>query len=379
MTLRFDLAAKALPLALACLVFAACRPSAPDTGPAADVHAPDAAGAPAWVATLDTAVRTIDDAMPGDFGVYVRRLGEGADIDGAGSLDLGDGRAWYLSSTIKVPVAIAVLEEVDAGRLSLEQPLTLAETDFVDGAGDMLQHDPGDRFTVAELLEKSLVDSDSTATDMLIRLVGEDHLNDRVREWAGPGFGPITTILQVRYDAYGTAHAGVADLANRDILALRNAEVGEPRLRALAERLGVSRSDLDAESLDEVFARYYDTGRNAATLEAFAVLLERLVTGDLLSPESTAIVLGHMQSISTGDRRIQAGLPRGLEFAQKTGTQFARACNVGVIAPDRGAAGAVVVAACAEDYDDIADAEQAFQALGRALDEAGLAGGDASS
>ncbi|WP_058835941.1 serine hydrolase [Luteimonas abyssi] len=379
MTTRVTLAAKALPLALACLMLAACRPSVPDTGPAAEVHAPEDPGAPGWVATLDAAARAIDDAMPGDFGVYVRRLGAGPPVDGAGSLDRGDDRAWYLSSTIKVPVAIAVLEEVDAGRLSLEQSLTLAETDFVDGAGDMLQHDPGDRFTVAELLEKSLVDSDSTATDMLIRLVGEDHLNARVRAWAGTGFGPMTTILQVRYDAYGTAHAGVADLSNRDILALRNADVGEPRLVALAERLGVSRTDLDADNLDEVFARYYDTGRNAATLEAFAVLLERLVTGDLLSPESTAIVLGHMRSISTGDRRIQAGLPRGADFAQKTGTQFARACNVGVIDADRGADGAVIVAACAEDYDDIAEAEQAFEALGRALDEAGLVGGDASS
>src|SRR5690606_26021506 len=139
----------------------------------------------------------------------------------------------------KVPVAIAVLEEVDAGRLSLDEERVLARTDFVDGAGDMLQHDPGARFSIATLLEKSLRDSDSTATDMLIRRIGEDHLNARIAAWTGGGFGPVTTILQVRYDAYGPLHPGVAGLDNMQLVALRNADAGEPRLQALASALGV--------------------------------------------------------------------------------------------------------------------------------------------
>jgi beta-lactamase class A len=322
---------------------------------------------PAWIASLAREVDDIDAAMPGNFGVHVARFGAAA-----GTLDRGGDRRWYLSSTIKVPVAIAVLEAVDAGRLSLDEELVLAQTDFVDGAGDLLQHKPGARFSIATLLEKSLRSSDSTATDMLIRRIGEDHLNGRIAVWVGDGFGPITTILQVRYDAYGALHPGVAELDNIAIVKLRNAEAGEPRLQALADALGIPRAELPAGSLEAVFDEYYRSGRNAATLSAYSRLLERVAAGELLSSASRRLLLEHMRAITTGDRRIAAGLPPGTDFAQKTGTQLARACNIGIVDPDLGREGATVVVACAEDFDDLSQAEAAFQSLGRAL--AGIQG-----
>lgn len=348
-------------LAAALLALAGCRgePGGPVQQQAQAQDEPAA-----WVAPLDAAVSRIDAAMPGDFGVYVSRFG-----DGAGTLDRGDDRAWYLSSTVKVPVAIAILEAVDGGRMSLEDELELSRGDFVDGAGDMLHQAPGARFSLSTLLRKSLRDSDSTATDMLIRHLGADHLNARIGDWVGDGFGPVTTILQVRYDVYGPLHPGVAGLDNMQIVALRNAEAGEPRLQALARTLGVARGELRAESLQQAFDTYYATGTNAATLPAFARMLERVAAGELLSADSTALLLSHMRAITTGSRRIGAGLPAGSDFAQKTGTQFGRACNVGILDAERGAAGATVVVACAEDFDELAQAETAFQALGGALGE----------
>ncbi|HZF99091.1 MAG TPA: serine hydrolase [Pseudoxanthomonas sp.] len=334
----------------------------PKDAAAAAVQAP----APAWVAALEAAAARIDDGMPVDFGLYVRRVGEEA------SVDSGRERRWYLSSTIKIPVAIAVLEQVDAGQRSLDDELVLAQSDFIDGAGDMLAQKPGTRYSLATLIEKSLRDSDSTATDMLVRLLGEAHLNQRVRHWVGDGFGPITSIVQVRYDAYGPLHPGVAKLSNMDLLRLRNAAAGEPRLAALAARLGVPRSELNAKDIDTVFDTYYATGRNSATLPAFALLLEKLVRGELLSEASTQRLLDHMSRITTGTRRVQAGLPAGIVFAQKTGTQIQRACNVGVLAPEHGADGAVLVVACAENFGELANAERAFQQLGTALGESGV-------
>ncbi len=360
------------PLALLALL-AGCRGEPP--GPVErQAQAGDAQAPPAWVGELDAAVEEIDAATPGDFGVYVARFGEQAGI-----LDRGDDRRWYLSSTVKVPVAIAVLEQVDDGRIALDDQLELQRSDFVDGAGDMLGQAPGTRFTIATLLEKSLRDSDSTATDMLIRHLGEDHLDARLADWTDGGFGPLTTILQVRYNAYGALHPDVADLDNLQIVALRNAEAGEPRLRALARTLGVEREALPAQSLQAVFEDYYASGRNAATLSAFARLLQRLVAGELLSDGGTALVLGHMRAISTGGRRIAAGLPPGTDFAQKTGTQLGRACNVGVLDPERGEDGATVVVACAERFEALSQAEQAFQALGRALGETVLASAPAGA
>jgi len=343
-----------------------CRSNPQPSGARAEDATGAAVQAPAWVEALEAAAARIDDDMPGDFGLYVRRVGEKA------SVDRGRDRRWYLSSTIKIPVAIAVLEQVDAGQRSLDDELVLAQSDFIDGAGDMLAQKPGTRYSLATLIEKSLRDSDSTATDMLVRLVGETHLNQRVRHWVGDGFGPITSIVQVRYDAYGPLHPGMAKLSNMDLLRLRNAAAGEPRLAALAARLRVPRSELNAKDMDEVFNAYYATGRNSATLPAFGLLLEKLVRGELLSEASTQRLLDHMSRITTGTRRVQAGLPAGTVFAQKTGTQIQRACNVGVLAPERGADGAVLVAACAENFGELANAERAFQRLGTALAESGV-------
>src|SRR5690606_19231089 len=100
---------------------------------------------------------------------------------------------------------------------------------------------------------------------------------------------------------------------------------------------------------------------------AYGRLLERLASGELLSPRSTALLLGHMPAISTGSRRIQAGLPAGADFAQKTGTHHQRACSVARLDRALGRDGATLVVACAERFGELEQAEQAFQALGRAL------------
>lgn len=278
---------------------------------------------------------------------------------------------WYLASTVKVPVAIAVLERVQAGELSLEQHVELQESDFVDGAGDLKWASPGDVFSVGELLERSIEHSDSMATDLLIGLVGLHDLNDRVRRWGDGGFGPLTTILQVRYDAYGVLDPGIANLPSRTFLELRAAGDGEARLRRLAQRLGRERHELSIDSLDDLFERYYAQGKNSAHLDAYGRMLERLVRGELLDGEHLDLLLGHMKRITTGARRIAAGLPAAIPFAQKTGTQIARACNVGVAHPKEPSK-QVVIVACAARYGALRDAELAFEGLGRALGDVGF-------
>ncbi len=362
------------------LLLVACRPEGPEPQISSDTDAdagaeytPGDVEAPPWLNPLSAAINGIDATLPGRFGVYVRRLGTSREA-GAGSLDMGDGRAWYLASTISVPVAIAVLEQVDAGTLSLDQTLALAQSDFVDGAGDLLNQSPGEHFRIATLLQKSLRDGDAVATDMLIRTVGEVDLNRRVRDWLGRGAGQVTTHLQARYDAYGSVHPGVMKLSNLDLIEVQQAGDGAARLEALAGLLEVEREALDASDMDEVYERYYDTGANAAPLVMVANLLEMLVSGELLSPDSTALMLEHLRANTAGRRYIRAGLPAGTDFAQQAATHVARACNVGVINPEQvqGDGGATIVIACAEAFDDQDEARQAFQALGRALAEAGL-------
>lgn len=315
-----------------------------------------------WREALAARVAAIDADTPGALGIYVHDLGDGTTFEHDAD------RRWYLASTVKVPVAIAVLESAERGRLSLDETLVLRESDYVDGAGDLLQQKPGARYTIAELLEKSIVHSDSTATDMLIRRLGPEALNRSVARWVPGGFAPLTSIVDVRHAVYAGVHPRASTLSNMDIVRLRSAASGDARLVALAQRLGVAPAELSTRDLETAFERYYAGGLNAASLEAFGTLLAKLVRGELLDDEHTALLLGHMRRITTGSRRIQAGLDPGTPFAQKTGTQVERACNVGIVHPDGKARAPLVVAACLERFGPTAVAERALAEVGRALE-----------
>lgn len=359
------------------LLLGACQPAGPEPQPRADAepdtradagveYTPGDVDAPAWLNPLSADLAEIGIATPGSLGVYVRHLGE----DG-GSLDLGDGQAWYLGATVRVAVAIVVLEQADAGRLLLDEEIELREADLVDGPGDMRSRRPGERFSIATLLEKSLRDADSVATDMLIRQVGEVDLNRRIREWLGRGFGPVTTHLQERYEAYGVLHPGVAKLTNTDLVRVHEAGEGEARLDELAALLEVERDALAMADMEEVSGEFYATGANAWPLGMFADLLELLVTGELLTPESRALLLDHMRAAGTGNGSIQAGLPAGADFAQAGGNGFQRACQAGVLNPGD-PANATIVVACAASFGEPGSVDRAFEEVGRALATAGL-------
>lgn len=317
------------------------------------------------VAELAQAIEQIEARMPGNFGVYVKHLGSGDEVDHKAN------RLWYLSSTVKVPLAIAVLQRVEKKELTLDDRMELKQSHFVDGAGDLLRQKPGTRLPLDTLLEKSLVDSDSVATDMLIELLGEDAFNRQIREsMVATGFKPFTTILQVRYDAYAKLHPRASELSNMDYLKIRGAGATSARVETFRRKLDLSADQLEVDTLEEAFERYYQSELNSGTLVGFGELLERLVKGELLDAAHTDKMLGYMERITTGDKRLSAGLPEGTTLAQKTGTQIARACNVGVVHP-RSLDKAVVVVACAEKYNALSEAERAFQELSKALERTG--------
>ena len=256
--------------------------------------------------------------------------------------------------------------------LDLQQKLTLRASDYVDGSGDLLWVDPGAQYSLEELNRRSIEDSDSTATDMLVRFLGEKALNEQTKKMVPEGLGPITTILQVRYDAYSEIHPGVSRLSNRDFIDLKTTATYQGRYDMLLEKLSLTPADAKAEGIREAFERYYERGINSGSLESFGRLLEQLVGGELLNEAHTEQLLGYLSEITTGDDRIAGGMPKGVRFAHKTGTQVARSCDIGVLNPQT-PANAVIVAVCAKDYATLKEAETAYQSVGKALQKAGLA------
>lgn len=321
------------------------------------------AAEPSRAEALERRFAEIERDMTGRLGVYVLHSGQGWSASHRGDRD------WYLASTIKLPLAIALLQQAENGEWSLDEQLELAESDFVDGSGELLWREPGERFSLDELNRRSLRDSDSTATDMLIRRLGEDRFNQLVAGFAGDeAFGPITTILQVRHDAWSEVHPDAAKLSNLDFIDLSTEQDADRRHGRVLEMLRIKADQADARTTREAFERYYERGYNHGNLADFATLLDQLVKGRLLSNRSRERLFDIMESVNTGDQRIKAGLPEGTPFAHKTGTQIERACNIGIIHP-RTPEKAIVVAACAERFGDLAEAERAFRRVGQALSE----------
>jgi beta-lactamase class A len=321
-----------------------------------------------WQDELRQRISRIDDNSPGKLGVYVKRLDSGETV--AHHAD----ELFYLSSSVKVPIALAVLKQVDAGKLSLESEAVLAETDRIDGPGEVVWAKPGSRYTIDSLLGRMLGVSDNTAANMLIRTVGEEALNKTAAAVLGRSFEQITTLTQVRRDVYAELHPDARKLTNRQLLEIAAARQGPPRVEALRRALDVPRSALKVRTIGEAYDRYYQRSLNSATLEGYGGMLEQLVRGKLLSAKSTDNLFRYMKfDRPRSDYRLEGGIPAREKIIHKTGTQYRRACHMAVINPQQAGARGVVVTTCASDMDDVKDAGGIFKRVGEAVSRTALA------
>ncbi len=115
---------------------------------------------------------------PGRVGIAVEDLATGA-VSG-----INAGANLPAASTIKIPVMVEVFKQLQAGDIDLNTVVHLEASDRDWGWGDMADATPGTARTVKQLLWLMITESDNTATNMLIRLVGRYQVN---AEMAGLG------------------------------------------------------------------------------------------------------------------------------------------------------------------------------------------------
>jgi beta-lactamase class A len=214
-------------------------------------------------AALQSRVHNIARSIDGRVGVAMRVIetGESASIRG--------NDRFPMESVCKLPIAMAILTDVDHGDLTLEETIRVLPADLVPPA----MHSPlrdkspnGAKMTVRELLEFTIQQSDGTASDVLLRLAG----------------GP----------------ARITDYA-------RKMGASGIVVRETEKAIGLS----DA-------AGY----RNWATPAASVSLLASLYAGEVLSSASRDLLLKWMATSATSTHRIQGMLPPGTIVAHKTGT-----------------------------------------------------------
>ena len=89
---------------------------------------------------------------------------------------------WRSASMIKVFILVTAMEMVKDGNLSLDQNLTLHSYDKVGGAGILGGYASGTQLSLRTVLKLMITESDNTATNMIIDLIGMQTINDYIKE-----------------------------------------------------------------------------------------------------------------------------------------------------------------------------------------------------
>lgn len=246
---------------------------------------------------LVSSLHDIWRAFPGKTGIAVQRI----DGDWITGKRLGE---WFPQQSVsKMWVALTVLDQVDSGRLRLDQKVRITMDDlavFHQPIRERVVANGTIEVPISELLEQAITASDNTANDSLLRAVGGPQAVRSLIERKALGrirFGPGERLLQSQIAGLNWQQ----DYAiGRRFYAAREAVPIEKR-----------RAALDAYLADPV---------DGAAPDAIAGALARLARGELLSPNSTRLMLAMMERTSSGPNRLKAGVPAGWRFGHKTGT-----------------------------------------------------------
>ena len=95
--------------------------------------------------------------------------------NGKDTISLNGDKRFPTQSVFKFHIALAVLAEVYKGKLSLDQTIELSKDDLLpeDFWSPLRDENPnGGSFTIEKLIQYSVSQSDNTACDVLIRLIG---------------------------------------------------------------------------------------------------------------------------------------------------------------------------------------------------------------
>jgi beta-lactamase class A len=271
-------------------------------------------------------------------------------IESGRRVALNSSERFPMASTYKVPIAVQLLVRVDQGEITLDQMIELRPRDLHPGSGTLtsLLNKPGVVLSVRNLLELMLLQSDNSATDILLGLAG------------GPE--AITTCIRS--------------------LNIQDMEINRPTINLIADSTGYTLPPENEWTPDlfkklynattpesrKAAARKFETDpRDTSTPEAMAMLLERIYHGDLLQPESRALLLDMMERCQTGEARLKGILPSETVVAHKTGTIGGITNDVGIITLPNDAGHVVIAVFVKSSEKPISGREHAIAHIARAV------------
>lgn len=175
-----------------------------------------------------------------------------------------------MCSTFKLPLAAAILHKADKGELKLNEVLPYTKEDLVYHAPVTELNLAKGGMTIVALAEAAQKTSDNVAANLLMKRLGGPEAVTKI--WRGWG----DTITRIdRYEPH-----------------MNSAKPGDPR--------------------------------DTTSPYAMAGLLERILTGDVLKPDSRNLLIRWMADTQTGAKRLRAGIPTDWKSGDKTGTGYSK-------------------------------------------------------
>ena len=174
-----------------------------------------------------------------------------------------------MQSVFKFPVALAVLDQVDTGKINLDETLLLKPSDLLPNTHSPLREKYADKnaaVSIREILQETVAASDNNGCDILLRLIGGPQAVDRYVKSLGISDMQIAVNEQEMHTAKDAQH------------------------------------------------------KNWATPAATTRLLRLFHDGKLLKPDSQEFLWAAMRDSVTAPGRLRSPLPAGTHLIHKTGT-----------------------------------------------------------
>lgn len=132
-------------------------------------------------------------------------------VDNGSYVNIQGAKAIAAASMIKIPILVAFLQDVDAGKAKLDEQLVISKDVIVGEAGGLQYQPIGTKISALETLTLMIVISDNTATNMILkRLGGIEVANQRFSSWDLTS----TVIRNPLPDLTGTNTTSPQDLVN---------------------------------------------------------------------------------------------------------------------------------------------------------------------
>jgi beta-lactamase class A len=286
-------------------------------------------------------IEKLSEGLVGRIGVAAQEIGSGA------SITVNGDEAFAMASTYKVAIAVTLLDRVDKGQLKLSDLIDLPQETMVVGANAIAESyvHPGIQFSVANLIEVMITESDNTATDFSLKLAGgPEAVTKKLRSLGITDQRVDRSTAEILRDFYGLPDKAYLSVVTKAI-------ANDPTLL-----LKMTKPNMEFEK----------DPRDHSTPRAMLQLLIAIDSGKGLSAKSREFLLTTMSRTRTGPGRLKGLLPKGTPVAHKTGTIGGVANDVGFITLPDGRRFAIVVFTNSSTT-STADQDRAIAEISRSL------------